>query len=134
MRRSSGVERITGPGAPTQPRPDHADRYRRALARGIPEAEDGRRYGDGLAAACVSWMPVRLQRFTLLDTRSPGDHSRLQLIATLEAVARTAQIYRTLPHLTSWIRRIAAVLRHRWPDADQDFADSARLPPYRARR
>ncbi|MFC8348118.1 phosphotransferase [Streptomyces sp. NPDC057280] len=111
-----------------------ADAYRRALARGIPEAEDDRRYGDGLAAACVSWMLVRLHRFALLDARSPGDHSRLQLIATLEAAARTAQTFRTLPHLTSWIRRVAAVLRQRWPDADQDFADSTRFPPYLARR
>ncbi|MER5615134.1 hypothetical protein [Streptomyces sp. NPDC002215] len=110
-----------------------ADQYRRALAHGIPEAEDDRRYGDGLAAACVSWALVRLQRFALLDTRSPGDLSRLQLIATLEAAAHTAQTCRTLPHLTSWIRRIATVLRHRWPDADQDFADPARFPPYRAR-
>ncbi|MGP3980640.1 hypothetical protein [Streptomyces sp. KR80] len=110
-----------------------ADQYRRTLARGIPEAEDDRRYGDGLAAACLSWVLVRLQRFTLLDTRSPGDHSRLQLIVTLEAAAHTAETYRTLPHLTAWIRRIAVVLRRRWPDADQDFADSARYPPYRAR-
>ncbi|WP_406527706.1 hypothetical protein [Streptomyces sp. I8-5] len=110
-----------------------ADQYRRALARGIPEAEDDRRYGRGLAAACVSWTLIRLRRFALLDTRPPGDHSRLQLVATLEATARTAQTCRTLPHLTSWIRRIAAVLRHRWPDADQDFADPTRLPPYRAR-
>lgn len=110
-----------------------ADHYRRALARGIPEAEDDRRYGDGLAAACVSWVLVRLQRFALLDTRSPGDRSRLQLIATLEAAAHTAEIHRALPHLTAWIRRVAAVLRRRWPDADQDLADSARFPPYQAR-
>ncbi|MEV1042058.1 hypothetical protein AB0J01_36220 [Streptomyces sp. NPDC050204] len=110
-----------------------ADQYRRALARGIPEAEDDRRYGHGLAAACVSWTLIRLRRFALLDTRPPGDHSRLQLIATLETAAGTAQTCRTLPHLTSWIRRIAAVLRHRWPDADQDFADPTRFPPYRAR-
>ncbi|MET9662395.1 phosphotransferase [Streptomyces sp. NPDC006510] len=64
-----------------------------------------RRYGNGLAAACVSWALVRLQRFALLDTHSPGDHSRLQLIATLEAAARTAETYQTLPHLTAWIRR-----------------------------
>ncbi|MGW1842952.1 hypothetical protein [Streptomyces sp. NPDC001966] len=110
-----------------------ADEYRHALALGIPEAEDDRRYGDGLAAACVSWALVRLQRFALLDARSQGDHSRLQLIATLEAAADTAQTCRALPHLTTWIRRIATVLRHRWPDADQDFADSARFLPYRAR-
>lgn len=110
-----------------------ADQYRRTLACGIPEAEDDRRYGYGLAAACMSWALVRLQRFVLLDTRSPGDHSRLQLIATLEDTARTAETYTTLPHLTAWIRRIAVVLRRRWPDADQDFADSARFPPYQAR-
>ncbi|MET9568467.1 hypothetical protein ABZY34_04860 [Streptomyces virginiae] len=110
-----------------------ADQYRHALARGIPGAEDDRRYGDGLAAASLSWALIRLHRFALLDTRSPGDHSRLQLIATLEAAAHTAETHRALPHLTSWIRRIAAVLRRRWPDADQDFADSASFPPYRAR-
>ncbi|MFE1932798.1 integrase core domain-containing protein [Streptomyces sp. NPDC059474] len=110
-----------------------ADHYRHALSHGIPEAEDDQRYGDGLAAACVSWALVRLQRLPLLDTRSPGDHSRLQLIATLEAAAHTAQSHRALPHLTAWIRRIAAVLRRRWPDADQDFIDPAGFPPYRAR-
>jgi aminoglycoside/choline kinase family phosphotransferase len=110
-----------------------ADHYRRALARGIPEAEDDRRYGDGLAAACVSWALVRLGRFAQLDTRSPGDHSRLQLIATLEAAAHTAETHRALPHITGWIRRIAAVLRRRWPDANQDFADSERFPPYQPR-
>jgi aminoglycoside/choline kinase family phosphotransferase len=110
-----------------------ADQYRRTLACGIPEAEDDRRYGYGLAAACVSWALVRLQRFARLDSRPPGDHSRLQLIATLEAAARTAETYRTLPRLTAWIRRVAVVLRRRWPDADQDFADSARFPPYQAR-
>ncbi|MFE7712238.1 phosphotransferase [Streptomyces sp. NPDC057486] len=110
-----------------------ADEYRHALARGIPEAEDDQRYGDGLAAACTSWALVRLQRLTQLDTRSPGDHSRLQLIATLEAAAHTAETHRALPHVTGWIRRIAAVLRRRWPDANQDLAESGRFPPYRPR-
>jgi aminoglycoside/choline kinase family phosphotransferase len=110
-----------------------ADAYRRALALGIPDAEDDRRYGDGLAAASVSWGLVRLRRFALLESRPPGDPSRLQLISTLEAAARTAESYRALPHLTGWIRRIAATLRRRWPDADQDFDDPARFPPYRAR-
>ncbi|MDT0346472.1 hypothetical protein [Streptomyces litchfieldiae] len=81
----------------------------------------------------MSWALIRLQRFATLDTRSPGDLSRLQLIATLEAAAHTAETHRAVPRLTSWIRRIAAVLRRRWPDADQDFSDSARFPPYRAR-
>ncbi|MFE7332921.1 hypothetical protein ACFU8W_50640 [Streptomyces sp. NPDC057565] len=110
-----------------------ADEYRHALARGIPEAEDDRRYGDGLAAACTSWALVRLQRLTQLDTRSPGDHSRLQLIATLEAAAHTAETHQALPHVTGWIRRIAAVLRRRWPDANQDLAESGRFPPYQPR-
>ncbi|MGW4894783.1 hypothetical protein ACWEQL_21315 [Kitasatospora sp. NPDC004240] len=110
-----------------------ADQYRRALARGIPQAEDDRRYGRGLAAACVSWALIRLQRCTLLDTRPPGDPSRPQLIATLEAAAHTARTHRALPHLTTWLHRTAAALRRRWPDADQDFTDPARFPPYRAR-
>ncbi|MFD0351037.1 hypothetical protein ACFQ0M_43425 [Kitasatospora aburaviensis] len=110
-----------------------ADHYRHALVRGIPEAEDDRRYGHGLAAACTSWALIRLQRFAVLDTRSPGDPSRPQLIATLEAAARTAAIHNALPHLTTWTHRIAALLRRRWPDADQDFTDPARFPPYRAR-
>ncbi|MEV7405387.1 hypothetical protein AB0N93_33965 [Streptomyces sp. NPDC091267] len=110
-----------------------AGHYRRALVRGIPEAADDRRYGFGLAPACMSWALVRLQRFTLLDTRSPGDDSRLQLIETLEAAARTAQYHRTLPHLTTWVGRIATLLRRRWPDSDQDLTDPARFPPYRAR-
>ncbi|WP_240677846.1 hypothetical protein [Actinacidiphila soli] len=57
-----------------------ADRYRRALADGVPEAEDDRRYGFGLAAACISWAIVHLHRFACLDNRAPGDGSRLQLV------------------------------------------------------
>lgn len=111
-----------------------ADHYRRALARGIPAAEDDRRYGFGLAAACVSWALIRLERFALVNTRPPGHRSRPQLIATLEAAARTSRTHRALPHLTAWVRRIAALLRERWPDADQDFADPVRFPPYQPRR
>ncbi|MGH3313067.1 MAG: hypothetical protein ACRDP3_21190 [Streptomyces sp.] len=110
-----------------------ADHYRRALACGVPEAEDDRRYGFGLAAACVSWAIVRLQRFALLDTRSPGDDSRPQLVETLEAAARTAETHRALPHLTNWARRTAVLLRRRWPDADLDFTGQAASPPYTAR-
>ncbi|MFI1333997.1 hypothetical protein ACH4U7_28615 [Streptomyces sp. NPDC020845] len=111
-----------------------ADRYRRALARGIPAAEDDRRYGFGLAAACASWALIRLQRFALVDTRPTGHRSRPQLIATIEAAARTARTHRALPHLTAWVQRIAALLRERWPDADQDFTDPMRFPPYQPRR
>ena len=46
-----------------------ADQYRRALARGVPEAQDDRRYGFALAAACMSWALLRLHRFAEVDTR-----------------------------------------------------------------
>lgn len=111
-----------------------ADHYRRALARGVPEAEDDRRYGFGLAAASVCWAIVRLQRFAALDSRAPGDDSRLQLVATLEAAARTAAAHHAVPHLAGWARRTADLLRRRWPDADLDFTDAAAFPPYTARR
>lgn len=111
-----------------------ADEYRRALARGVPEAQDDRRYGFALAAACMSWALVRLRRFAVLDTRAPGDHSRLQLVETLESAARTAAAHRALPHLAGWARRTAGELRRRWPDADLDRAGWARFPPYSPRR
>src|SRR5215813_5099299 len=111
-----------------------ADQYRRALARGVSEAQDDRRYGFALAAACMSWALLRLHRFAVLDTRAPGDHSRLQLVETLESAARTAETHRALPHLAGWVRRTADVLRRRWPDADLDLTDWARFPPYSPRR
>ncbi|MFJ2744417.1 phosphotransferase [Streptomyces sp. NPDC087440] len=111
-----------------------ADQYRRALATGVPEVEDDRRYGFGLAAACLAWALVRLQRLPLLDARPPGDDSRAQLIATLEAAGRTAATYNSLPHLGGWARRVAALLRLRWPDADLDLTDPAAISPYTARR
>jgi hypothetical protein len=111
-----------------------ADQYRGALARGVPEAQDDRRYGFALAAACMSWALVRLHRFAVLDARAPGDHGRLQLVETLESAARTAEAHRALPHLAGWARRTAVVLRRRWPDADLDLTDWARFPPYSPRR
>ena len=120
---------VGGPGAA-----DLADQYRRALARGVSEAQDDRRYGFALAAACVSWALVRLHRFAVLDARPPGDHSRLQLVETLESAARTADAHRALPHLAGWLRRTADVLRRRWPDADLDLTDWAQFPPYSPRR
>jgi len=111
-----------------------ADQYRRALARGVPEAQDDRRYGFALAGACMSWALLRLRRFAVLDTRAPGYHSRLQLVETLESAARAAQAYRALPHLAGWARRTADLLRRRWPDADLDLTDWARFPPYSPRR
>jgi aminoglycoside/choline kinase family phosphotransferase len=110
-----------------------ADEYRRALARGVPEAQDDGRYGFALAAACMSWALLRLQRFAVLDTRAPGEHSRLQLVETLESTARAAEAHRVLPQLAGWTRRTAGVLRRRWPDADLDLTDEVRFPPYSPR-
>jgi hypothetical protein len=120
---------VGGPGAAGL-----ADQYRRALARGVPEAQDDRAYGFALAAACMAWALLRLHRVAVLDTRPPGDHSRLQLVETLESAARTAEAHRALPHLAGWARRTADGLRRRWPDADLDFTDWARFPPYSPRR
>ena len=120
---------VGGPGAAGL-----ADQYRRALARGVPAAQDDRRYGFGLAAACMSWALLRLHRLAVLDARAPGDHSRLQLVETLESAARAAEAHRALPHLAGWARRAAGVLRRRWPDADLDLTDWASFPPYSPRR
>ena len=111
--------------------PAPAERYRRALADGIPAAADDRRYGIGLAAACMSWALVRLDRLPMLDARKPGEPSRLQLVATLTAAADTADEYRALPHLAGWACRAADTLRRRWPDTDLDVAA---LPPYTPRQ
>lgn len=110
------------------------DRYRAALARGVPEAEDDRRFGFGLAAACMSWALLRLRRFPLLDARAPGDDSRTQLVTTLESAATTAETHRALPHLTGWAHRTASLLRHRWPPSDEDASTPPGLRPYTPRR
>jgi aminoglycoside phosphotransferase (APT) family kinase protein len=110
-----------------------ADQHRRALAQGVPEAQDDRLYGFGLATACASWALLRLQRFATLDERPPGDHSRLQLVETLESAARTATVHRSLPALSGWLRSVAATLRTRWPDTDLDLTDPVLLPPYTPR-
>lgn len=111
-----------------------AEHYRRALAHGVPEAQDDRRYGFALAAACTSWALLRLQRFAVLDARSAGDHSRLQLVETLESTARTATAHGAVPALAGWLRRAAETLRRRWPDTDVDLADPVAFPPYSPRR
>ncbi|MEV4106694.1 hypothetical protein [Nonomuraea sp. NPDC049695] len=117
------------PAAAAQREP--ADAYRRALAAGVPEAEDERRYGTALAAACVAFALVRLWRLSVLDARPAGDNSRTQLVAVLEAAARTAEAWRALPRLAGWCHRLADALRRRWPDADVDLAA---LAPYTPRR
>ncbi|WP_440073062.1 hypothetical protein [Streptosporangium sp. OZ121] len=104
--------------------------YRRALARGVPEADDDHLFGFGLAAACLTWAACRLTRFPTLDARAPGENSRLQLIFTLDAAASTAENHRALPHLAGWARRAAQALRRRWPDTD---VDRAAYPAYTPR-
>jgi hypothetical protein len=47
-----------------------ADQYRRALARGVPEAQDDRRYGFALASACMRWALLRLHRFAVTAPES----------------------------------------------------------------
>lgn len=106
------------------------DHYRRALARTVPQAADDRLFGDGLAAACMATAVERLHRLTTLDARPPGDPSRPQMISTLESAARAATAHRALPHLTTWSRRVATALRHRWKDADTDLTAH---PPYTPR-
>jgi hypothetical protein len=110
-----------------------AEQYRRALAHGVPEAQEDRRYGFALAGACAAWALLRLQRLAALEQRPPGHSSRIQLVETLEAAARTAATHHVLPHLAGWFRHAADVLRRRWPDTDLDLADTARFPPYRPR-
>ncbi|MET7339544.1 hypothetical protein [Nonomuraea sp. NPDC005650] len=105
--------------------------YRRALAAGVPEAQDDRRFGFGLAAACFSYALLRLQRLSLLDGRAVGDDSRVQLVATMEAAARVAESFGVLPGLAGWGWRVAEALRWRWPDADVDVAG---LPAFVPRR
>ncbi|YCK36114.1 hypothetical protein ACNF49_19110 [Actinomadura sp. ATCC 39365] len=120
---------VPGPGWLSVGGPAEGEAYRRALAAGVPQAEDDGRYGRGLAAACVSYALARLTRLAVLDGRPAGDDSRAQLVAILEAAARTAE--GALPRLAGWCRQVAAALRRRWPDADVDFGA---LAPYTSRR
>lgn len=110
-----------------------AESYRSALARGVPQAQEDRLYGFGLAAACAWWALQRLRRYPKVDMRTPGDKSRPQLIETLEAAARVACAHRALPHTAGWIRGTAERLRRRWPDADLEFTGPAAVAPYSPR-
>ncbi|MEV1171479.1 hypothetical protein [Nonomuraea sp. NPDC049784] len=111
--------------------PEPAEVYRRALAAGVPQAEDERRYGLALAAACVAFALAGLRRLPVLDARPSGDDSRTQLVAILEAAAHTAQTHRALPQLAGLCRHLAEALRRRWPDTDVDITA---LAPYTPRR
>lgn len=99
--------------------------YRTVLAEAIPETSDDRRYGEGVAGAALAFSIMRLHRLPLLDRRPPGDNSRLQMIATLDAAAAVATAHGVFPALTGWARRVNDGLRIRWPDADVDLATIA---------
>ncbi|CAM5486612.1 hypothetical protein SSPIM334S_01751 [Streptomyces spiroverticillatus] len=101
--------------------------HRTALARTVPEAQDDRRFGLGLASAAMSWVAVRAGELDKRDARPPGDASRAQLVLLLEAGASAADAHRVLPDLAGWCGSTAATLRRRWPDAD---LDPAGVPPY----
>ena len=106
------------------------DAYRVALSRGVPEATDDRMFGFGMAACCLAEALDRFNRFPQLDPRQPGDHSRLQMVATLESAVAVARRHGALLQLASWTERLAHWLRRRWPDADVDLAA---YPPYAPR-
>ncbi|MEU2674497.1 hypothetical protein ABZ622_37750 [Streptomyces sp. NPDC007164] len=107
--------------------PGQVEAFRRALARTVPEAEDDRLFGFGLAAASMVWVMTRADRLTTLDARGPGDDSRTQMVSLLESGARTAEVHRVLPHLAAWCRSTADLLRRRWPDTD---IDTTAVAPY----
>jgi hypothetical protein len=109
---------------------DLEDIYRRALARGVPEADDDRLFGFGMAAACLAEACDRIGQFPVLDSRAPGHTSRVQRVSTLEAAAAVARRHRSLLQLAGWMERAAAWLRRRWPDADVDLSA---YPPYAPR-
>lgn len=94
--------------------------YRTALAEGIPEAADERRFGYGISCAVLA-AAIRAgsRRLIKLDRRSPGDLSRPQMITILEYAAATAVRFRCLTHLAGWCSALGELLRNRWPDADQ---------------
>ncbi|WP_026256970.1 hypothetical protein [Actinopolymorpha alba] len=101
---------------------DLESHYRDELSRAVPEAADDRRFGFAMAAACAAEALQRLNRFPNLESRTPGDDSRVQMIATLEAAAGTAEHHRSIPALGGWLRATAELLRRRWKDADVDLS------------
>jgi hypothetical protein len=103
--------------------------FRAALSPGVPEAEDDRQFGYGVAACCIAWAQTRLVRFELLDKRPPGDRSRLQMVTTLELAAAAARGHRALPALAGWAERTGAWLLRRWPDAKADLSTYRAFTP-----
>jgi hypothetical protein len=96
--------------------------YREELSRAVPEATDDQRFGFAMAAACAVEALSRLNRFPILESRAPGDDSRVQMVATLEAAADVAEKHHSIPALRGWMRTVATALRRRWSDADVDLS------------
>lgn len=105
--------------------------FRAALVEGVPQAADDKLYENGIAAACVAMAFERCGNLMKMDSRSPGDPSRVQRVATVEAAAAAAEARRRWAALTDLLRELARVLRNRWPDAD---VDQSSLAPYTPRR
>jgi hypothetical protein len=103
--------------------------FRRALSDVIPQAQDDKRFGAAMAAACLAFAVIRLHRFPKLDARETGDPGKLQLISTLEAAGRAAELHRSLPHLRGWLFDVAEALRQSWPESDIDLATYAPYTP-----
>ena len=103
------------------------DAYRTAAGTGIPAVLDDEAYGFGLAAACAVKALSKLERFTKLDAREPGHHSRRQLVSTLERTVATMRRVDALGSATSWFAALGTTLRARWPDADVDVPDDYTL-------
>jgi len=95
--------------------------YREALCQSVPQAQDDRQFGLGIAAASLGCAIERLDRISLLDARLSGDKSRAQRVAALEHAAAAADAHRSLKDLSGWARSVAQALRRRWPDTDIEF-------------
>ncbi|MBK5222511.1 MAG: hypothetical protein JJE52_06495 [Acidimicrobiia bacterium] len=100
------------------------DVYRTALAVGVDAADDDAVFGRHLAAACLAIAIDRAQRLPQLDQRPPGHHSRVQMIAALDAAARVATRRGTFADLAGWVADATGALRRRWPDADVEVPDA----------
>jgi hypothetical protein len=105
------------------------DAYRAAVVDTIPEVADDQRYGMGVSSAALCYALFRLARLDRLDGRPPGEDSRLQMVATLEAAAATASRFHVHPNLVGWARGTADRLRRRWPDADIDLGAMSSYAP-----
>jgi hypothetical protein len=107
------------------------DAWRAAASPGIPQVADDAAFAFGVAMSALAEACDRIIRFPLMDGRPAGHQSRLQMVSTLESAAAVARRHGALLPLADWSERVAAWLRRRWPDADQDLAT---IRPFTPRR